>query len=201
MAEATETKKSTVEKIPVTMKDGRTLEFNKKQKLIKTSTIDEAAGTVSTQLNFANGDTRTFTAPASLLLRFAAHGIEQKLGDAIAGESDLNDAVLSVDDLIKRLEAGEWNVKRAAGEFAGTSILIQALVEASGKTVDDVKAFLSTKSQAEKIALRRSDKLRPIIERLEADKASKSKSAVDTDSLLGELGLGGGKPPKAKVDA
>lgn len=194
MAEAT---KSTVEKIPVTMTDGRTVEFNKKQKLVKTSTIDEAAGTVTTRLDFTNGETRTFTAPTSLILRFAAHGIEQKLGDAIAGENDIADAVLSVDDLIKRLEAGEWNVTRSAGAFAGTSILIQALVEASGKAVDDVKAFLSTKSQAEKIALRRSDKLRPIIERLEAAKASKSKNAVDTDSLLGELGLGEA-PAKSK---
>lgn len=195
MAEAT---KSTVEKIPVTMTDGRTVEFNKKQKLVKTSTIDEAAGTVTTVLDFVNGETRTFTSPTSLVLRFAAHGIEQKLGDAIAGENEIADAVLSVDDLIKRLEAGEWNVTRSAGAFAGTSILIQALVEASGKTVEDVKAFLSTKSQAEKIALRRSDKLRPIIERLEADKASKSKNAVDTDSLLGELGLGGEAPTKSK---
>lgn len=188
MAEAT---KSTVEKIPVTMTDGRVVEFNKKQKLVKTSTIDEATGGLSVRLDFANGETRTFTAPASLLLRFAAHGAEQKLGDAIAGESDLNDAVLSVDDLIKRLEAGEWSIKREAGAFAGTSILIQALVEASGKSVEDIKAFLATKNQAEKLALRKSNQLKPIIERLEAAKATRSKSTVDTDSLLGELGLGG----------
>lgn len=198
MTEATAAKKPTTEKTPVQMTDGRTVEFNKKQKLVKTSTIDEATGTVSTQLDFVNGETRTFTAPASLILRFAAHGIEQKLGDATAGESDISDAVLSVDDLIKRLEAGEWNVTRSAGAFAGTSILIQALVEASGKSVEDIKGFLSTKTQAEKLALRRSDKLRPIIERLEANKASKSKNAVDTDSLLGELGLGSSTPKSKK---
>lgn len=186
----TEAKKSTVEKLPVQMTDGRVVEFNKKQKLVKTSTIDDE-GNVSVRLDFANGETRDFAIPTSLIARFAAHGAEQKLGDAIAGESDLNDAVVSVDDLIKRLSAGEWNIKREAGAFAGTSILIQALVEASGKTVEDVKAFLSTKSQAEKIALRRSAKLLPIIERLEAAKASKSKNTVDTDSLLGELGLEG----------
>ena len=197
MAEAT---KSTVEKIPVTMTDGRTVEFNKKQKLIKTSTINEDTGVITTVLDFVNGETRTFTAPGSLVLRFAAHGIEQKLGDAIAGENDIADAVLSVDDLIKRLEAGEWNMTRSAGAFSGTSILLQALVEASGKTTEEVKAYLSTKSQAEKLALRRSDKVRPIIERLEAAKASKSKTSVDTDALLGELGLDGpaAKPKKGE---
>jgi hypothetical protein len=186
------------EKIPVTMTDGRVVEFNKKQKLVKTSTFDN--GVVTTRLDFVNGETRDFTVPESLVLRFAAHGVEQKLGDAIAGESDMGDAVLSVDDLIKRLEAGEWNITRAAGGFAGTSILIQALVEASGKPVEDIKGFLANKTQAEKLALRRSDKLRPIIERLEAAKASKSKSTVDTGALLGELGLGDA-PAKGKKDA
>jgi hypothetical protein len=180
----------TTEKLPITMTDGRVVEFNKKQKLVKTSTIDEADDTISTRLDFLNGESRTFTMPASLILRFAAHGAEQKLGDAIAGETDVNDAVLAVDDLITRLNAGEWNIKREAGAFAGTSVLIQALVEASGKTVEAIRAFLAPKSQAEKLALRKSNQLRPIIERLEADKAKNSKSSVDTDSLLGELGLG-----------
>lgn len=185
---------SKAEKTPVTMSDGSVVEFNKKQKLVKTSSID--GGTVSTRFDFANGETRNFTVPEALMARFAAHGVEQKLGDSIAGETDIGDATLSFDDLLARLNAGEWTITRSAGAFAGTSILIQALVEASGKTVEDIKGFLANKSQAEKIALRRSDKLRPIIERLEADKQSKSKNAVDTDSLLGELGLGGEAPPR-----
>lgn len=188
--------KPTTEKVSVTMTDGRTVEFNKKQKLVKTSTVD--GNNVSVRLDFVNGETRNFTIPADMLARFAAHGAEQKLGDAIAGETEIADAVLSVDDLLGRLNAGDWTITRAAGAFAGTSILIQALVEASGKDVAAIKDFLANKSQAEKLALRRSEKLRPIIERLEADKQSKSKTAVDTDSLLGELGLGGSAAKKAK---
>ena len=197
MAEDTAPKAGTkTEKVSVTMSDGRTVEFNKKQKLVKTS--DAEAQTV--RLDFVNGETRLFKLPEDMLVRFALHGAEQKLGDAIAGETDINDAVISVDDLLTRLNNGEWNIQRAAGSFSGTSILIQALVEASGKSVDDIKAYLSNKSQAEKLALRRSNQLKPIIERLEADKASKSKNAVDTESLLGELGLGDGKAPaKAKT--
>lgn len=195
MADETATKpKTTVEKTPVTMSDGRVVEFNKKQKLVKTSTISDS-GEVSVRLDFVNGETRDFTISPTLMARFAAHGAEQKLGDAIAGETDINDAVLSVDDLLGRLNNGEWTIQRSAGAFAGTSILIQALVEASGKDVAAIKDFLANKSQAEKLALRRSEKLKPIIERLEADKASKSKNVVDTDSLLGELGLGGDAAP------
>lgn len=188
--------KPATEKVSVTMADGRTVDFNKKQKLVKTSTVD--GNNVSVRLDFVNGETRNFTIPAEMLARFAAHGAEQKLGDAIAGETEIADAVLSVDDLLGRLNAGDWTITRAAGAFAGTSILIQALVEASGKDVAAIKDFLANKTQAEKLALRRSEKLRPIIERLEADKQSKSKTAVDTDSLLGELGLGGSAAKKAK---
>lgn len=187
---------SKTEKVPVTMSDGRVVEFNKKQKLVKTSNISDA-GAVSVQLDFVNGETRNFNVPDNMLARFAAHGAEQKLGDAIAGETDINDAVLAVDDLLKRLNEGEWNITRTAGAFAGTSILIRALAEASGKPIEEIKAYLANRSQAEKIALRRSDKLRPIVERLEAEKSSKSKNAVDTDALLGELGLEGGAAKKS----
>lgn len=188
MPEADTTTTSKVEKFPVTMEDGSTVEFNKKQKLVKTSTIGED-GSVSLRLDFRNGAVRNFSVRPDMLAQFAAHGAEQKLGDAIAGENDIDDAVLSVDDLIGRLNNGEWTATRAGGGFSGTSILMRALVEASGKSNEEVKAFLSNKTQAEKLALRRSDKLRPIIERLEADKAANSKSQVDTDALLGDLGI------------
>lgn len=187
------------QKIPVTLTDGRVVEFGAKQKLQKNSTIAED-GTVTTELIFKNGEIRTFTPPAALIARFVAHGVEQKLGDCIAGETDPDDQVLAVEDLIARLSAGEWNIGRSsAGSFAGTSILARALVEVSGKTAEEIKTYLSTKSQAEKIALRGSEKLRPVIQRLEAEKQSKSKTSVDTDSLLGELGLDS-SPKKAKSE-
>lgn len=183
-------------KVPVTLTDGRVVEFGAKQKLQKNSTIAED-GTVTTELIFRNGEVRAFTPPASLIARFVAHGVEQKLGDCIAGEADPDDQVLAVEDLIARLGAGEWNVGRSSsGSFAGTSILARALVEVSGKDAATIKTYLSTKTQAEKIALRGSNQLKAVIQRLEAEKSSKTKSTVDTDSLLGELGLEG-KPAKA----
>lgn len=189
---------ATTEKIPVTMADGSVVEFNKRQKLLKTSTIDTDAGTVSVRLDFVNGEIRNCTIPTSLILRAAAHGAEQKLGDATAGEADIADAILSVEEVIARLEAGDWNQPRAAGSNTGTSILIQALVEVSGKDVAEIKAFLENKTQADKLALRRTDQLRPVVERLEAEKASRSKNAVDTGALLGELGLGSTEAKKSK---
>ena len=169
----------------VTMTDGRVVDFAGKRKLLKESSVN-ADGKVQVRLDFRNGETRLFTLPDNLLTKFAAHGAEQKLGDEIAGLNDVEDCVLAVDELIDRLYNGEWSVKREANGMAGTSVLVRALVEHTGKTVEQIKQFLNGKSQAEKVALRNNPKIKPIVERIEAEKASK-KANVDTDAMLGEL--------------
>lgn len=176
------TKETQVE--TVTMTDGRVVDFAGKRKVLKTSIMDGPE--VQVQLDFRNGQTRLFTIPGILLDRFAAHGAEQKLGDEMAGLDDIDDCVLATDELIDRLYGGEWSVKREGSGMAGTSILARALCEVTGKDRDTIKAFLSKKTQAEKVALRGSAKIKPVVERLEAEKASKG-AKVDTDALLGEL--------------
>lgn len=170
----------------VTMTDGRIVDFAGKRKLLKESSVT-ADGKVQVRLDFRNGETRLFTIPDSLSAKFAAHGAEQKLGDEIAGLDDVGDCVLAVDELIDRLYNGEWGVKREANGMAGTSTLLKALVEHTGKTVEQIKTFLAGKSQAEKVALRNNPKIKPIVQRIEDEKAAK-KTNVDTDALLGELG-------------
>ena len=169
----------------VTMTDGRLTDFAGKRKLLKESSVN-ADGKVQVRLDFRNGETRLFTLPDALLNKFAAHGAEQKLGDAMSGLASVEDGVMAVDELIDRLYNGEWSVKREANGMAGTSVLVRALVEHTGKTIEQIKQFLSGKSQAEKVALRNNPKIKPIVERIEAEKASK-KANVDTDAMLGEL--------------
>ena len=180
MSTKTETQVETV-----TMTDGRVVDFAGKRKLLKESSVT-ADGKVQVRLDFRNGETRLFSIPDALLNKFAAHGAEQKLGDEIAGLTDIEDCILAVDELIDRLYNGEWSIKREANGMAGTSVLVRALVEHTGKTVEQIKQFLSGKSQAEKVALRNNPKIKPIVERIEAEKASK-KANVDTDAMLGEL--------------
>ena len=169
----------------VTMQDGRVVDFAGKKKLLKESSVT-AEGKVQVRLDFRNGETRIFTIPDNLLNKFAAHGAEQKLGDEIAGLAEIDDCVLAIDELIDRLYNGDWSVKRESSGMAGTSVLVRALVEHTGKTVEQIKQFLSGKSQAEKVALRNNPKIKPIVERIEAEKATK-KANVDTDAMLGEL--------------
>ena len=174
----------------VKMDDGRVVDFPGKRQILKSSVIDEQAGTVAVRLDFRNGETRLFTIPSALLLQFAAHGAEQKLGDEIAGlkdpsggEASIEDKVLTIDDLIDRLNKGEWNVRREGSGMAGASVLIRALVELRGKSVEEVKAFLSGKTHAEKLALREVPQVKAIIQRLEAEKASK-RPQIDAEALL-----------------
>ena len=183
MTEATAKKETVVETVKMT--DERLVDFAGKRKLLKESILG-ADGAAQVRLDFRNGQTRMFTVPAPMLAKFAAHGAEQKLGDEIAGIEDVEDCVLAIDELIDRLYNGEWGVKRDSNGMAGTSTLLKALVEHTGKSVEQIKDFLTGKTQAEKVALRNNPKIKPIVDRIEAEKASK-KSNVDTDAMLGEL--------------
>lgn len=179
------------------------------KKLIKDHYFD-SEGHPHVELFFRNGEHRDFRLPETLLLKFAAHGAEQKLGDNVAGTPDIDDMVVATDSLLARLHKGEWSAEREGG-FAGTSVLMKALtlyrlrkdgifppsVDASpeDKTVytqlfaeklAKVKEFLADKDQNAKLALRASPQLKPIVDELEAEKLAKVQK-VDTDALLAAL--------------
>lgn len=170
----------------VKMSDGREVEFSGKKKLIKESIFNEDGTLQGIRLDFRNGESRFFQIPQGLFYRFAAHGAEQKLGDETAGIEDVDDQVLEVDELITRLNAGEWNLRREGGGMAGTSVLLKALVEFSNQPVEKMKEWLKPKSQAEKLALRNHPDIKKIVDRLESEKLAKS-SKVDTGALLASL--------------
>jgi hypothetical protein len=171
----------------VTMKDGRTVEFAGKREMLKESFVD-ANGKVAVRVDFRNGETITYTIPDSLMVKFAAHGAEQKLGDETAGLKDIDDKVLAVRELADRLTSPEgWNVQREANGMAGTSVLARALAQVQGVDIEKVKAFLKDKTQAQKMALRNNPKVKPVVDQIEAEKQAKA-NKVDTDALLGELG-------------
>ena len=184
-----ETAKKPAEPTTVTMNDGRLVEFPPKRKVSKESFIttnDDGSFTVQTRLDFRNGESRLFTIPTALLAKFAAHGAEQKLGDALSGLANVEDGILAVDDLIDQLYQGNWNTPRAASEMAGASILVRALVELKGQPVEKVKDFVKAKSAAERTALRNAPAVKAIIERLEAEKVAKAGN-INADELLSGL--------------
>jgi hypothetical protein len=149
-------------------------------------------------LTFSNGETLTVDATSlSPDIQTAAclHGLKQKLVDAAAiarntdtgASATLEDKFNAVREVFERITApdGTWNKQAKGGtgsSSGGSGLLLRALMELTGQSKVKIDAYLSTKSKAEKAALRASPKVAPIIARYQADKAT-----VDTEALLGEL--------------
>ena len=183
MTEPVAKKETVVE--TVTMEDGHVVDFPGKKKMQKDSYISPT-GEVSIRMDFRNGRTLTKKLRSDMLAKYAAHGAEQKYGDEIAGVDDIDDCYLAVEELGTRLDAGEWSIKREGSGMSGTSVLLRAIVNVTGKSIDAVKAFLATKTQAQKLALRESAKFAAEVAKLEAEKA-KTKVKVDITADLEEL--------------
>lgn len=177
----------------IRMDDGTVVTFSGKAKMKKEITISDS-GEITVRLDFVNGEYRVLAVRQDMVAKFAAHGASQKLGDEIANVKEVEDCVIAIDELIDRLDKGDWKTQRESNSLAGASILQRALIELTGQTKDEVKAFLSPKSQAEKVALRNNPRLQPIVARLEAErdaknggKAKKAPPVIDTDSMLDGL--------------
>lgn len=176
----------------ITMNDGRKVTFGAKRKLVKSFSISES-GAIVGRFDFPNGETVYVTPSPDLLNHLAGHGLLQKVGDNIAGTDDIEDAVEDTRQIAIQLENGTWSQKResVAGASVGGSMLLKALAEVyTSKTTDQLREFLSTKTAAEKAAMRSAGKVAVVYARLQAEKAARAKpkvSTVDTESLFDEL--------------
>lgn len=197
--------KKKTEYTEVEMNDGRKVKFAGKRKVQKEVLKNEAGEPTGVRFDYVNGYTHSLhfhEIPRQTTLELLAHGVAQKVGDEGAGVTNTDDIVLGHADMMKRLKGGEFYAAKQAGDsFAGASLVIRAIVEATGKTVEDVKVFLDKKldqakakgeklSRSELYASFRNPKSKTgqIIERLEKEERSKA-SKVDADSLLEEVGV------------
>lgn len=194
-------KRPPAEVTQVTMGDGRQVAFTGKTKLNKEVIYDQNDRPVAVRFDFVNGETRSFDLTETVLLaELAAHGAKQKIGDETAGVPDVDDMVIAIDAMLDRLAKGEWTKAREAGDgFSGASVVIRAVMEVSGKSQADVKAFLDGKlkaAEAKGEKLSRKDlydsfrkpgsKTGEIIRRLEDEKKAKA-AKFDGDELAAEL--------------
>lgn len=214
MSETQTAAKSKAEVVAVLMTDGRTVNFAGKRKVNKETVLDESkivvdgdvmqlsAGAVSIRMDFRNGDTRLIPLPLTLLAKFAGHGGEQKFGDELASPADKplseEDMVIAIDDLNAEIQQGKWGKGRASGGggVSGASIVVQAIVEATGKSLEVVKAFLQKKLDTTEGLTRKAlyDSFRVagtktgiIIKRIEDEKLAKT-AKVDADAELDNIG-------------
>ena len=204
MTEAVEAKpkKAATVYTDVSMGDGRVVKFPGDQK-VKKAVLFEGDEPVGTQYDFRNGRTLTLMLsdlPEATRVYAACHGLLQKVGDEWSGTKEVDDMILEGEGIIERLKNGDWKTEREAGDsMAGASVVIRALVEATGKTPEQIKAYLDKKIEDAKNAgqkLTRQalyasfrnpvSKVGQIIRRIEEEKAARA-SVVDADAELASM--------------
>lgn len=200
-------KKEAAVKTPVTLTTGEVVEFTDRQKSVKSSSLED--GHAKVRFAFRNGEVREFEFGKhhALLMRLAIHGALQKIGDETAGVEEVEDQVEAVEATIARLEAGNWGAERqAASGFAGASIVIRAVCEATGKTPAEVKEHLEktmaryeaagtpiTRQALYATFRKAGSKTAPIIARMEAERDAKKAAkggegkGPSVDDLLGGM--------------
>lgn len=199
-------KKPKVEKVSVSMTDGRTVEFPVSRKISKDVLLNEAGVAVGTRFDFANGETRTIllselNEPTTAYA--ACHGLGQKIGDEWSGVlkqgGTLDDIVLTCDEMMARLRGGSWDAEsRGSGDsMAGASMIIRALVEVTKKDAAFVKAYLEkmladgkekglTRQKLYASFRNPASQVGQVIRRLEEEKAA-ANAAFDADDLATQM--------------
>lgn len=171
----------------ITMQNGTTQEFTPKRKMNKVITINQS-GDIVVELSFINGVQQSFTISESDLYKFAVHGASAKFSEVFNNEDDLEDGINATEEFFHRLTTkGEWSASRARGEGKGGSMLVQAIKEVYGYEVSKIREFLEDKTHAQKMAMLASAELKPVVDRLKAEKAAKGKNATAGSDLLSQL--------------
>ena len=215
MSETTPKATKKTEYHKVTMTDGRSVEIPVSRKLNTEVIYDSAETPIGVRFDFVNGETRTVYVadlPEAIIAQAVVHGLKQKVADDWAGAktetgepASLEDIVLMCDDMLTRLAAGEWSLKRAAGDsMAGASVVIKAISLVTGKSVNEVKALLDAKLAAMAKDAEAAGKTAPTrqklyatfrnpasaigrkIRELEEEKAAKN-AVGDADALVAEM--------------
>jgi len=166
--------------------NGTTYEFSDRQKVHKDSVVTETG--IMTKFIFRNGEVREHFTPhgSAIYARAALHGLDQKFGDEFAGETDVEDCVEAFESLSERLARNEWREKKAEG-VSGTSMLLRALIEYTGKGKEELKAALRLKTAAQKKALSAQKDIAKIIARLKAERGEKPVDQKAADDELASM--------------
>lgn len=169
--------------VAVKMTDGRTVSFGQRQKLDKELLVRDGL-VYGVRFNFRNGESHILDlakVPVATRAQLTGHGGSQKVGDECADLDSIEDMIEAVVAMIERLYTGNWTAERQG--FAGQSILIEALIEVTKQTRDQVRAVLKTLTAKERSALKADATVKAIYDRIEAERSKD----VDTSKLLGKF--------------
>lgn len=166
-----------------------------------TFTVGEGAGSFDLSLNDLTVD---------ISKRALIHGLVQKISDGAAiPKADLPkkpadaakakfDAMLAIRDRIAGPD-GEWSKRNGDGSGPVAGIIFRAFAEyvgdmaearkATPPSADAIRARYDALDRAGQLALRNIPEVAAIMERIRSERGASAAKSVDTDALLGDLGL------------
>lgn len=159
----------------ITMSDGRIVVFGKRQKCRK-----EIISETEIRFDYLNGKVLVFDiskCEAETQRNLGLHGGKQKIGDEGSDEDSADSYHAVCAAMIDRLYAGTAFERAGGGGFQDT-ILIEALVRATGQSYSEVAATMKTCDAAERAALRTDETVAKFIKEVEAER-SKDVNAAD----------------------
>lgn len=167
-----------------TMTDGRVVEFGKKVYALNTRVLED--GSVHVDLAFNTGEYRELTVPIwngsnlnEVISQYAAAGVVATI-KRLVGEG----AHVDFDAVADLLRAGP-DVRKPRARKLKLSPLMQAIVEVTGKSEEEVYKWVNSKSRKERFALSRSEKVAPVLARYLA--AGRKDDDGEEPDLLAEL--------------
>lgn len=165
---------------------GEEVKFGKSDKILKipTGPAERPSGILflGRDGSHFHADISRYPANIAEIMRF--HGAKQKLGDEYADLDSIEDSLEAVRELDERLAAGRWTAERTG--FVGMSLLLRAIMEVFGLDETAAREFLKPLTQQEKQGLKHSPELKPVIDRMESERAKQ----VDVGGLIGKLKQG-----------
>lgn len=123
---------------------------------------------------FSNGETRSVVIadlPAAIVTNLVLHGVSQKVGDSYAGQETVDNCIEKADELIKRLNEGDWKTVRAAGGSKRSSMVLEAFARASGRTTDECREIFDEMDDDQQEALKSHEAITPHIAAIRAERA------------------------------
>lgn len=123
-----------------------------------------------------------------MVTNLALHGLSQKIGDSYAGTKDVEDSIAFASAMLKRLQEGEWKVAREGGGGAQrTSMIVEALAAATGKTRDEALEVVATLDKDKVAALKKHPLVAAELAKIAAARAAAKAEQLAAEATEGEV--------------
>lgn len=152
-----------------------------------------SASMVGARMDYADGTADAIvwedTTP-EIRAALMAHGWKQKVADGAAIPRDTEtgrsattaEKIAAMRAIAARLASGLWNAAGGGGggQSSAKALLIRAMAEFSGKTIEQAREYIESRTKTQQAALAVNPRIKPIIDRLQEETVS----GLDSDELL-----------------